>query len=46
VEGKPKYFAKPGQYKGRKAIEVLGLCEEHHVKYAAKNAPSPTKTAG
>jgi flagellar motor switch protein FliM len=38
VEGNPKFFAKPGQYKGRKAIEVLGYCEEHHVQYAAKKA--------
>ncbi len=46
VEGKPKYFAKPGQYKGRKAIEVLGLCEEHHLQYAAKNSAPQAKTAG
>jgi flagellar motor switch protein FliM len=46
VEGKPKYFARPGQYKGRKAIEVLGLCEEHHLHYAVKNAESHAKSAG
>jgi flagellar motor switch protein FliM len=46
VEGKAKYFARPGQYKGRKAIEVLGLCEEHHLHYAVKNAESHAKSAG
>ncbi len=45
VEGRPKYYARPGQYKGRKAIEVLGLCEEHHLHYATKNATAPAKTA-
>lgn len=38
VEGNRKFLAKPGQYKGRKAIEVVGPCEEHHVQFAAKNA--------
>jgi flagellar motor switch protein FliM len=45
VEGRAKYLAKPGQYKGRKAIEVLGLCEEHHLYYAAKTAETQTKSA-
>jgi flagellar motor switch protein FliM len=45
VEGKAKYLAKPGQYKGRKAIEVLGLCEENHLHYTSKNAPTQAKSA-
>lgn len=46
VEGKQKYLAKPGQYKGRKAIEVIGLCEDHHLQYAPKIATPQAKTAG
>lgn len=46
VEGKTKYFAKPGQYKGRKAIEILGLCEETHLRYSTNPAPTIAKTAG
>lgn len=33
VEGKPKYFASAGQFKGRKAIEIQRQCEENHVLY-------------
>jgi flagellar motor switch protein FliM len=46
VEGKTKYYAKPGQYKGRKAIEILGLCEETHLRYSTNPAPTVAKTAG
>src|SRR5690606_20077768 len=46
VEGKTKFFAKPGQYKGRKAIEILGQCEETHIRYSASSAPTASKTAG
>jgi flagellar motor switch protein FliM len=46
VEGKAKYYAKPGQYKGRKAIEILGLCEETHLRYSMNLAPTVVKTAG
>jgi flagellar motor switch protein FliM len=46
VEGKAKYFAKPGQYKGRKAIEILGLCEETHLRYSTNPVPTVAKTAG
>lgn len=46
VEGKEKFFAKPGQYKGRKAIEILGQCEETHIRYSSNPAPTVSKTAG
>lgn len=39
VEGKPKYLAKPGQFKGRKAIEVLDFSEEHHLLYGGSGPP-------
>ncbi len=32
VEGRPKFYAKPGQYKGRKAIQVTAPLEEHHLE--------------
>ena len=31
VEGHPKFEARPGQYKGRKAIEILRPLEGNHV---------------
>ena len=31
VEGKPKFEARAGQFKGRKAIEILGSIEEEHL---------------
>jgi len=34
VEGRTKYHAKPGQYKGRKAIEILTPVEGHQVQQA------------
>jgi len=35
VEGRTKYHAKPGQYKGRKAIEILAPIEDRQVQTAA-----------
>ena len=35
VEGRSKYFAKPGQFKGRKAIEILSPIEEERAVLAA-----------
>ena len=32
VEGRAKFHAKPGQYKGRKAIEILEILEGHRVQ--------------
>jgi flagellar motor switch protein FliM len=34
VEGKPKFYAAPGQYKGRKAIQVTGEVQEEHIRIA------------
>jgi flagellar motor switch protein FliM len=31
VEGLPKFESKPGQFKGRKAIEITGPLQEHHL---------------
>ena len=31
IEGRPKFEARPGQFKGRKAIEILQAIEEHHL---------------
>ncbi|MGI9430351.1 MAG: flagellar motor switch protein FliM [Bythopirellula sp.] len=31
VEGRPKFEARPGQFKGRKAIEILNTVTEQHV---------------
>jgi len=39
VEGRPKFEASPGQFKGRKAIEILQAVEERHLS-VAKNAVS------
>ena len=39
VEGRPKFHARPGQYKGRKAIEVVATLEEQHFPAAKKTAP-------
>jgi flagellar motor switch protein FliM len=32
VAGKPKFFAEPGAYKGRKAIQVTEIANPRHVK--------------
>ena len=37
VEGRPKFHAKPGQFKGRKAIELLSTMEEHRVQAEVAN---------
>lgn len=44
VEGKSKFRAKPGQYKGRKAIEITDLHEEHHLHFAPHEALSTAKS--
>ncbi|MEM8943838.1 MAG: flagellar motor switch protein FliM [Planctomycetota bacterium] len=36
VEGRPKFEAKPGQFKGRKAIEILQPVEEHQLDATGK----------
>ena len=42
VEGNPKFAAQPGQFKGRKAIEILHPLEEQAVKIsAAESSPPP-----
>jgi len=35
VEGKPKFHAAPGQFKGRKAIQVTGEVQEEHLRVGA-----------
>jgi len=40
VEGRPKYLARPGQFKGRKAIEILQPLEERHVAIAGEETPA------
>ncbi|MCG8451017.1 MAG: flagellar motor switch protein FliM [Pirellulales bacterium] len=40
IEGRPKFHARPGQIKGKKAFEVVAALEEHHLKMSEKNAPS------
>ncbi len=40
VEGKPKFHARPGQYKGRKAVEITELHEDHHLNFAPKRTMS------
>ena len=49
VEGRPKYVASPGQYKGRKAIEIRDEYDEHHIEYskaARESQPAaPAETA-
>ncbi len=39
VEGRPKFHAKPGQYKGRKAIEVLATLEEPPMRSSGADVP-------
>ncbi len=49
VEGTPKYQASPGQFKGRKAIEILRSIQEEHLgidsAVAAAEPAVPNKTA-
>lgn len=45
VEGKPKFSAKPGQYKGRKAIEIVNPLEERHVQLPEPEQ-NPQQAAG
>ncbi len=44
VEGVPKFEARPGQFKGRKAIEILQTLEEHHLAAAGSSASAPELT--
>jgi len=49
VEGRPKFYARPGQYKGHKAIEVRDLLEERHLQVgvaAAAAAQQEEETSG
>lgn len=38
VEGQPKFHAKPGQFKGRKAIEIMAVLEEHHLNVSKSSS--------
>ncbi len=42
VAGSPKFHARPGQYKGRKAIEVVDSLAEQHFE---GDPPAPTETS-
>ena len=44
VEGKPKFFAAPGKYKGRKAIQIKAGFESHDIRVNLPTAPA-TKPA-
>jgi len=41
VEGSPKFEARPGQFKGRKAIEILQSIEECHMPAVQSQTGSP-----
>ena len=45
VEGQGKFHAKPGQIKGRKAIEILSPLEQQHVHIQANKNPKSPPTA-
>jgi len=50
VEGRPKFEARPGQFKGRKAIEITQTVEERHMaappmKDLAEEPSQPAKSA-
>ena len=50
VEGRPKFEAKPGQFKGRKAIEIVQALEEQHLvtqpmKDLTPESPQPAESA-
>jgi len=40
VEGQGKFHAKPGQIKGRKAVEIIMPLEENHIRLSPDNAPA------
>jgi flagellar motor switch protein FliM len=44
VEGRPKFHATPGKYKGRKAFQVVKNIEEHALPPTTvpANEPEPT----
>ncbi|NOY41513.1 MAG: flagellar motor switch protein FliM [Planctomycetes bacterium] len=48
VEGRSKFHAKPGQFKGRKAIEIVATLEDRHVQLApnhSESTPQQTESA-
>ncbi len=45
VEGRPKFDARPGQFKGRKAIEILQTIEDHHLIADNQSSAAPEPTA-
>lgn len=44
IEGKPKFYAAPGKYKGRKAIQIAGEVVEEHLQVADLPPAAPSKT--
>ena len=44
VEGRPKFEARPGQYKGRKAIEILDTVVEQHVAVGEPDSATEPST--
>jgi flagellar motor switch protein FliM len=40
VEGKPKFYAAPGKYKGRKAIQIKAGLESHNIRVNLPPAPA------
>ncbi len=45
VEGRNKFHAKPGQFKGRKAIEIIAPLEERHVQLAPNRVEAAPQQA-
>ena len=46
VEGRPKFLARPGQFKGRKAIEVVATLEEQLFKGSTNGPPATAAPPG
>ncbi|MCH2115576.1 MAG: flagellar motor switch protein FliM [Pirellulales bacterium] len=40
IEGRPKFHARPGNFKGRKAIEVMATLDDQHFPATKKPAPA------
>ncbi|MCA9258085.1 MAG: flagellar motor switch protein FliM [Planctomycetales bacterium] len=41
IEGKPKFYASPGRYKGHKAVQIRGEVQPEHINVAHKPAEAP-----
>ena len=46
VQGKPKFLASPGKYKGRKAIQIQAGYQPHNIRVELPTTPTGGRRSG